>query len=62
MIADLDGYLFVGDLQQVQDHSVSPHVLQQSLQLQPVLLIHATHPTEALQDLIIEDQSFLVKY
>lgn len=41
----------VGDLQQVQHHGVSPHVLQKPLLLHTTLFIEVTQLAETQQDL-----------
>lgn len=48
--------LLVGDLQQVQHHSVGAHVLQQPLLLQAALLTGITQLAEPKQDLSIRPQ------
>lgn len=45
-------YCLVRDLQQVQHHCVSSHVLQQPLLLHTTLLSRVTQLTETMQDLL----------
>lgn len=49
----------VGDLQQVQHHSVGPHVLQQPLLLHTTLLAGITQLTEPQQNLNIRQTHLL---
>lgn len=44
-------YLLIRDLQQVQHHCMSSHVLQQPLLLHATLLVAVTQLTEPQQDL-----------
>lgn len=51
--------LLIGDLQQVQHHSVGAHVLQQPLLLQAALLTGITQLAEPKQDLNITHKLWL---
>lgn len=54
--------LLVGDLQQVQHHGVSPHVLQEPLLLHAALLTGITQLTEPKEDLNIRRTRLLFTY
>lgn len=55
-------HLLVGDLQQVQHHSMSPHVLQKPLLLHTTLLARVTQLTEPHQDLQMRHAHFIDNY
>lgn len=51
-------HLLIGDLQQVQHHSMGPHVLQQPLLLHTTLLTGKTQLTESQQYLQMKQEKY----